>query len=117
MGSGHRVYYVPDEGSKTVDIYYAGPHPSKIPMRETVNMLTVSWNSISTTPADFELVREHGGKEADAVPPMEETLARRHCLTVFSLPISTACRRSARTEFYQHDANWSNRMILGDSCR
>jgi adenine-specific DNA-methyltransferase len=22
---------------------------------------------------------------------------------------------SARTEFYQHDANWSNRMILGDS--
>ena len=21
----------------------------------------------------------------------------------------------ARTEFYQHDANWSNRMILGDS--
>ena len=23
----------------------------------------------------------------------------------------------ARTEFYQHDANWSNRMILGDSLR
>src|SRR5205085_7649961 len=22
---------------------------------------------------------------------------------------------SARTEFYQHDANWTNRMILGDS--
>ena len=22
---------------------------------------------------------------------------------------------SAKTEFYQHDANWSNRMILGDS--
>src|SRR5690554_4846901 len=22
---------------------------------------------------------------------------------------------NARTEFYQHDANWSNRMILGDS--
>jgi adenine-specific DNA-methyltransferase len=22
---------------------------------------------------------------------------------------------AARTEFYQHDANWSNRMILGDS--
>ena len=21
----------------------------------------------------------------------------------------------AKTEFYQHDANWSNRMILGDS--
>ena len=21
----------------------------------------------------------------------------------------------ARTEFYQHDANWTNRMILGDS--
>ena len=24
---------------------------------------------------------------------------------------------AARTEFYQHDANWSNRMILGDSLR
>lgn len=24
-------------------------------------------------------------------------------------------RESAKTEFYQHDANWSNRMILGDS--
>src|SRR6202035_3002919 len=23
--------------------------------------------------------------------------------------------REARTEFYQHDANWSNRMIIGDS--
>src|SRR5215472_13090851 len=23
--------------------------------------------------------------------------------------------KEARTEFYQHDANWSNRMILGDS--
>ena len=23
----------------------------------------------------------------------------------------------ARTEFYQHDANWSNRMILGDSLK
>ena len=31
-------------------------------------------------------------------------------------PISTACRsEDAKTEFYQHDANWSNRMILGDS--
>jgi adenine-specific DNA-methyltransferase len=24
---------------------------------------------------------------------------------------------NAKTEFYQHDANWSNRMILGDSLR
>ncbi len=24
---------------------------------------------------------------------------------------------SSRTEFYQHDANWTNRMILGDSLR
>ncbi len=23
----------------------------------------------------------------------------------------------AKTEFYAHDQNWSNRMILGDSCR
>ena len=23
----------------------------------------------------------------------------------------------AQTEFYQHDANWSNRMILGTACR
>ncbi len=31
-------------------------------------------------------------------------------------PISTAFPSDdARTEFYQHDANWSNRMILGDS--
>ena len=31
-------------------------------------------------------------------------------------PTSTACRdKEAATEFYQHDANWSNRMILGDS--
>ena len=30
-------------------------------------------------------------------------------------PISTGCRTDAKTEFYQHDANWSNRMILGDS--
>ena len=28
------------------------------------------------------------------------------------------CRaKDAKTEFYQHDANWSNRMILGDSLR
>ena len=25
--------------------------------------------------------------------------------------------RRRKTEFYQHDANWSNRMILGDSLR
>ena len=32
-------------------------------------------------------------------------------------PTSTACRapKQPQTEFYQHDANWSNRMILGDS--
>jgi adenine-specific DNA-methyltransferase len=31
-------------------------------------------------------------------------------------PISTACPKcAAKTEFYQHEANWSNRMILGDS--
>ena len=30
-------------------------------------------------------------------------------------PTSTACRRRCdKTEFYQHDQNWSNRMILGD---
>jgi len=35
---------------------------------------------------------------------------------LISSPISTDCQRTARaTEFYQHDANWSNRMILGDS--
>ena len=33
------------------------------------------------------------------------------------LPISTDCRapKQPQTDFYQHDANWSNRMILGDS--
>jgi len=32
------------------------------------------------------------------------------------LPTLTACLRGTdRTEFYQHDQNWSNRMILGDS--
>ena len=31
-------------------------------------------------------------------------------------PTSTACpTRRDKTEFYQHDQNWSNRMILGDS--
>ena len=31
-------------------------------------------------------------------------------------PTSTVYRpEDAKTEFYQHDANWSNRMILGDS--
>ena len=31
-------------------------------------------------------------------------------------PTSTDCPEGdARTEFYQHEANWSNRMILGDS--
>ena len=33
-----------------------------------------------------------------------------------SSPTSTDCpARMTKTEFYQHDANWSNRMILGDS--
>ena len=33
-----------------------------------------------------------------------------------SSPISTVCPSEApKTEFYQHDANWTNRMILGDS--
>ena len=31
-------------------------------------------------------------------------------------PTSTACPKGDdKTEFYQHDQNWSNRMILGDS--
>jgi adenine-specific DNA-methyltransferase len=35
-----------------------------------------------------------------------------------SSPTSTACPTTARkTEFYQHDAHWANRMILGDSLR
>ena len=33
-----------------------------------------------------------------------------------SLPTSTAFPKGIdKTEFYQHDQNWSNRMILGDS--
>ena len=33
-----------------------------------------------------------------------------------SSPTSTACPKGAdKTEFYQHDQNWSNRMILGDT--
>lgn len=27
IGSGDRVYYKPDEASRTVMVYYAGPHP------------------------------------------------------------------------------------------
>ncbi len=32
-----------------------------------------------------------------------------------SLPISTASQFEELVEFYQHDQNWTNRMILGDS--
>lgn len=31
IGSGHRVYYKPREDQRDVLIYYAGPHPTKIP--------------------------------------------------------------------------------------
>ena len=31
VGSGQRVYYRPDEARKTVLVYYAGPHPSRVP--------------------------------------------------------------------------------------
>jgi hypothetical protein len=31
IGSGHRVYYVPKEDSRQVLVYYAGPHPPKVP--------------------------------------------------------------------------------------
>ena len=47
-------------------------------------------------------------------PRMPRLKSRLH--SSISSPISTACQaESAKTEFYQHDANWSNRMILGDS--
>jgi mRNA-degrading endonuclease RelE of RelBE toxin-antitoxin system len=31
IGSGNRVYYKPDETTSTAVIYYAGPHPPKVP--------------------------------------------------------------------------------------
>ena len=47
----------------------------------------------------------------------EETAASKPArLRPTSSPTSTACPKGVdKTEFYQHDQNWSNRMILGDS--
>jgi len=32
IGSGNRVYYKPDDATKTAVIYYAGPHPNAVPV-------------------------------------------------------------------------------------
>jgi len=31
VGSGDRIYYRPDEARRRVLVYYAGPHPAKVP--------------------------------------------------------------------------------------
>jgi adenine-specific DNA-methyltransferase len=52
-----------------------------------------------------DLLRRSRARRAEAMPPMPDLFADFN-----GLP-----DKEAVTEFYQHDANWSNRMILGDS--
>ena len=52
-----------------------------------------------------DLLRQSKGRREEATPPMPDLFADFN-----GLP-----DKEALTEFYQHDANWSNRMILGDS--
>jgi adenine-specific DNA-methyltransferase len=52
-----------------------------------------------------DLLRQSKARRDEASPPMPDLFADFN-----GLP-----DKEAVTEFYQHDANWSNRMILGDS--
>jgi adenine-specific DNA-methyltransferase len=52
-----------------------------------------------------DLLRQSKTRRDEAAPPMPDLFADFN-----GLP-----DKEAVTEFYQHDANWSNRMILGDS--
>src|ERR1700758_2622185 len=52
-----------------------------------------------------DLLRQSRERREETNPPMPDLFADFN-----GLP-----DKEARTEFYQHDANWSNRMILGDS--
>ncbi|HPQ45168.1 MAG TPA: site-specific DNA-methyltransferase [Syntrophales bacterium] len=52
-----------------------------------------------------DLLKETKEKEQDGIPQQIDLFADFN-----GLP-----SEGAKTEFYQHDANWSNRMILGDS--
>src|SRR5438067_10216069 len=52
-----------------------------------------------------DLLRQSKQRREEASPPMPDLFADFN-----GLP-----DKEATTEFYQHDANWSNRMILGDS--
>jgi adenine-specific DNA-methyltransferase len=52
-----------------------------------------------------DLLRQSKARRAETAPPMPDLFADFN-----GLP-----DKEALTEFYQHDANWSNRMILGDS--
>ena len=52
-----------------------------------------------------DLLRQSKGRRDEAAPPMPDLFADFN-----GLP-----DKEALTEFYRHDANWSNRMILGDS--
>jgi hypothetical protein len=52
-----------------------------------------------------DLLRQSRGRREEAAPPMPDLFADFN-----GLP-----DKEALTEFYRHDANWSNRMILGDS--
>ena len=52
-----------------------------------------------------DLLRQSEARRDEASPPMPDLFADFN-----GLP-----DKEALTEFYRHDANWSNRMILGDS--
>jgi adenine-specific DNA-methyltransferase len=52
-----------------------------------------------------DLLRQSRERREETNPPMPDLFA----------DFNGVPDKEARTEFYQHDANWSNRMILGDS--
>jgi adenine-specific DNA-methyltransferase len=52
-----------------------------------------------------DLRRETSGRAKDAAPEMPDLFA----------DFNGLLDKEAATEFYQHEANWSNRMIVGDS--
>ena len=57
-----------------------------------------------------------GADRRPAAPDRRSASTRAGADSPTSSPTSTACPTGVdKTEFYQHDQNWSNRMILGDS--
>jgi adenine-specific DNA-methyltransferase len=53
-------------------------------------------------------------RESQAIQEAEEKATGKYQLSLFA-DFNGVPEGDAKTEFYQHDANWTNRMILGDS--